>query len=439
MNKKNRNITVFAPVEDTDVRFEDSFGAEDDAEVGNVFALGDELAFEEDPPPAYDYDGEDAEEEDETEDAEEDDGKEKNEKEENDAEYNSRFPKRMFACRTAPSVFPGYDEIARLYAETRNEKYYEWILYYHEGRMTQRCLLAMRQNCLSDGLEDLKLAYAAGLYDALKKYDPNYGTPFMSFKKKYIKGRLNEALSVLLPDCTLHSVNEYRHLKTVMAIYAEEKEEGGTSEAAFARAMERAAETLGLSIKTVAEICIAATRNAECTPLIEAYETENGEEEVAEIVTPRTGPTTPEELFFADLRGNAIFSAYEGLPFRQRMVTSDACGFCDGCFCVQVLAEDKNGEPTLKERKALPLTQIAARNQLSDADTVKKILNKAVAAMREYLHGTDYFADTDFERIGKYNNDCYMKYRIRIEERKQKEASQKQTKKTKKKQLPPAV
>ena len=241
MDKKNRNITVFAPAEDSDTIFEDSFGAEDDAEVGNVFALGDELAFEEDPPPAYDYDGEDTEEA-EDENTEDEDAKKEKEKEENDAEYNSRFPKRMFASCTAPFVFPGYDKIARLYAETREEKYYEWILYYHEGRMTQRCLLAMRQNHLSDGLDDLKLAYAAGLYDALKKYDPDYGTPFMSFKKKYIKGRLNEALRTLLPDCTLHSVNEYRHMKTVMAIYAEEKEEGGTSEAAFARAMERAAE-----------------------------------------------------------------------------------------------------------------------------------------------------------------------------------------------------
>ena len=122
--------------------------------------------------------------------------------------------------------------------------------------------------------------------------------------------------------------------------------------------------------------------------------TEGIEEEVTEIVTPRTGPTTPEELFFADLRGNAVFSAYEDLPIRQRMVTSDFCGFCDGCYGVQVLTEDKNGEPLLKERKALMLTQIAARNHLSDADTVKTILNKAIAAMREYLHGTDYFATT---------------------------------------------
>ena len=91
----------------------------------------------------------------------------------------------------------------------------------------------------------------------------------------------------------------------------------------------------------------------------------------------------------------------------------------------------------LKERKALMLTQIAARNHLSDADTVKTILNKAIAAMREYLHGTDYFADTDFDRIGAHNNGCYEKYRIHKE--KQKETAKTQTKKTKKKQLPPAV
>ena len=36
LNKKNRNITKFTPAENTDAIFEDSFGAEDDAEVGNV-------------------------------------------------------------------------------------------------------------------------------------------------------------------------------------------------------------------------------------------------------------------------------------------------------------------------------------------------------------------------------------------------------------------
>ena len=77
---------------------------------------------------------------------------------------------------------------------------------------------------------------------------------------------------------------------------------------------------------------------------------------------------------------------------------------------------------------------------LRDADTVQKEVSSAVEAMRDYLHQTDWFADTDFEKTGAVENERYERRRQRAEERKRQENEQKQPKKKqRKKKLPPAV
>ena len=77
-------------------------------------------------------------------------------------------------------------------------------------------------------------------------------------------------------------------------------------------------------------------------------------------------------------------------------------------------------------------TDIAVIHQCTPK-TVASTLKKAYTKLRGYLHETDYFADTDFEAIGKRENERYERRRERAEERKRKEA--KKIKKT----LPPVA
>ena len=54
--------------------------------------------------------------------------------------------------------------------------------------------------------------------------------------------------------------------------------------------------------------------------------------------------------------------------------------------------------------------------------------------LRGYLHETDYFADTDFETIGKLENERYERRRARADERKKEEEAQRKQKKPSKKE-----
>ena len=427
------------PVPEADEKlFEENFGTEEDASPGACFAFAHDAAAEEPDVPEYDYDGEDTDIED------EDDAEEIRIEKEEAAAARRGFPPRMFASASAPAEFPGYDELAKRYAETHDEKYYAWILHYHEKRMTERCLLAMRQNRLSDGLEDLKNAYAAGLYDALNIYDPNAGVPFMAFKKWHVKNSLNEVLYVLVPGFSLPSVYEYRHMKTVMAVWRGDQAQDGASVAGYETAMERAAGEIDLTVRTAKDIFSGAVRNSEFTSLYRTETDEDGEETEEEqhgqpLFSSQIIPS-PEQHFFMEQRGNAVFGAYESLSDRAKWILAEYLGFCSGCYGVQIKKKDKDGNPVVTERKPLPLTEIAAMLLLRDADTVQKEVSSVVEAMREYLHQTDWFADTDFEKTGAIENERYERRRQQAEERKRQEAEQKQPKKKqRKKKLPPTV
>lgn len=76
--------------------------------------------------------------------------------------------------------------------------------------------------------------------------------------------------------------------------------------------------------------------------------------------------------------------------------------------------------------------------------TVASTLKKAYKKLRGYLNETDYYADTDFEAIGKLENERYEPRRQRAEKRKRQGVEQKpkmnqKTSGRKKKELPEAV
>ena len=76
--------------------------------------------------------------------------------------------------------------------------------------------------------------------------------------------------------------------------------------------------------------------------------------------------------------------------------------------------------------------------------TIASTFKKAYKKLCGYLNETDYYADTDFEAIGKPENERYERRRQRAEKRKRQGAEQKpkmnqKTPGRKKKELPEAV
>ncbi len=302
---------------------------------------------------------------------------------------------RIFTSSSAPFDFPGYDSLARSYANTGEEKYYEWLLHFAEDSMTAHCKKLMKQNNLTDGLSDLKTAYAFGLFKALREFDPSVGTKFMTFASIYVRNELDKTLCSLIPGYSIGTVGEYRRMKRVMALY-----EARIGES-FDEVMKEIAEEIHLSVKKTTEIFLAAARNSHPEPLTKTMADEP--DAIEEEYIPSPIPS-PEKQLMLDLRAEALWGSFEKLPLLERMMIAEECGFCVNCYGIFELADDKNGNKVLRSRKPMTRADIAAKHQLSPR-TVSSKLNKAYATLREYLHETDYFAGTVFDVITTIQTD----------------------------------
>ena len=347
---------------------------------------------------------------------------------EDDAEIDTFITHRMFFCETAPEIFPGYDELARLFKETGERKYYLWILHFYEHTMTEKCQAQMAENYLFSGLEDLKIAFAMGLYEALQKYDPDVGNHFMKYKEHEVKRALYDELPLLISGYTIQNDKQHRRVKKTMGVYKK------NADLPYAERITALSEEIQLTEKHAKEILLAADLNSHMETLTKPVTDNEGnetEEEWIESLDP-----TPEQKLFLDMRDDALWGAFERLSLKERMMIAASCGFCVDCYGTIVLTKDLDGNTVPAKRKPMMNTDIAIIHQCTPK-TVASTLKKAYKKLRGYLNETDYYADTDFEAIGKLENERYERRRARAEERKQKDIAQKKPKK--KKPLPPVA
>ena len=311
---------------------------------------------------------------------------------EDDAEVDTFITHRMFFCESAPEEFPGYDELARLYKETGDKIYYLWILHFYEHTMTEKCQAQMAENYLFSGLEDLKIAFAMGLYEALQKYDPAVGNHFMKYKEHEVKRAIFDELPLLIPGYTNQNDKQHRRVKKTMCVYKK------NADLPYEQWLTVVAEEIHLTEKHAKEILLAADLNSHMVTLTKPVADAEGnetEEEWVESFDP-----TPEQKLFLDMRDHALWGAFERLSLKERMMIAESCGFCVDCYGTLILTKDKDGHKILAKRKPMMNTDIAVFHQCSPK-TVAEILKKAYIKLRGYLHETDYYADTDFEAVGK--------------------------------------
>ena len=97
---------------------------------------------------------------------------------------------RLFACATLPKPCPEYDEIIKQYIETREEKYYDWLLAAYEPRLNKLARLAVEGYGMYGHFADIKMVMALGMHKALQSYDPALGVPFMIYKNRFLKSEV---------------------------------------------------------------------------------------------------------------------------------------------------------------------------------------------------------------------------------------------------------
>ena len=102
--------------------------------------------------------------------------------------------------------------------------------------------------------------------------------------------------------------------------------------------------------------------------------------------------SNPERLFFKQWQLEALFTAYEALDYRERMMVADHLGFCPECYGIYELSKDENGNSVKLLRKGKAYIDLAAEHMLSSPDTAFQIVNGAYEKMMielaidEYIH-----------------------------------------------------
>ena len=283
---------------------------------------------------------------------------------------------RLFACATLPKPCPEYDEIMKLYLETRDEKYYEWLLAAYEPRLNILVRLAVEGYGMYGHFADIKMAMALGMHKALQSYDPALGVPFMIYKNRFIKSEVHNYIRTMRTGYSVPTAAKYAVLRKTMALY---HELGKKSDEAT---LEQIAREIRHSVKYTREIITAGLRMESFVDFFVLYTDSDGEEAREDVTTDNS--TNPEQIFFAALRSNAVLNAFEALGYRERMLVAAHLGFCPECY--ETLAwKEKDGVPVLAPRKKQSLVDLAIEHELADPDTVHEILERAYGKMREQI------------------------------------------------------
>ena len=89
----------------------------------------------------------------------------------------------------------------------------------------------------------------------------------------------------------------------------------------------------------------------------------------------------PESIYFKQELYNKLYEAYDSLEYTEKIMLTQHLGFCPECFSTRYTDKtdlDENGNPKEKPIKPLPYTDIATDHGFSDADTAKKVCEKAI-------------------------------------------------------------
>ena len=284
--------------------------------------------------------------------------------------------RRLFACATLPKPCPEYDEIMKLYLETREEKYYDWLLAAYEPRLNKLAQLAVEGYGMYGHFADIKMAMALGMHKALQSYDPALGVPFMIYKNRFIKSEVHNYIRTMRTGYSVPTAAKYAVLRKAMALY---NELGKKSDEAT---LERIALEIRHSVIYTREIIAAGLRMQSFVDFFVFYTDFDGEETREDVTTDNS--TNPEQVFFASLQSEAVLNAFESLDYRERMLVAAHLGFCPECF--ETLAwKEKDGVPVLAPRKKQSLVELAIEHELADPDSVHEILECAYGKMKEQL------------------------------------------------------
>lgn len=308
----------------------------------------------------------------------------------------------LYRMKPAPPKKDDLQEYIALYCAEKDDKYLQWFFHYYEPRLNTVIIQTVQENAMQGHFADMKQAYVFGIYKALQKYDISTEVPFLIFKEHYVKNEIDKYISTMRTGYSVQSVDEYRTLKKVMALYAkyEYKFDDETITVIAAE--------IGESVKDTKEIICAGIDSTHYTDFYRKYADEDGESTAEDVTTDTT--SNPERLFFKHWQAEALFTAYETLDYRERTMVADHLGFCSECYGIYDLGKGKNGSHVKLLRKGKAYIDLAAEHMLSSPDTAFQIVNGAYEKMLIELAIDGYIHIVELRLKSADNNSVIYEY-----------------------------
>ena len=285
------------------------------------------------------------------------------------------WQKELYIYRLSP-VPPRKDDLQEyieLYLTEKDEKYLSWFLHYYEPTLNTTVMGIVQRYAMFGHFLDIKEACVLGILRALEKYNPNGGTPFITYKTRIMWEEIHNYIRTMRTGFTVQSNDEYQNLRNVMLLYAAYNSRNDPE------TLKRISDEVGLSEKTVSEILRSGFHNMQFVDFYRSYADEDSEESREDVTCDYTFEPFSELL--RQERSEAVFGALDELSYREREVIRSHIGFCPDCH-------------SMKSPKFRPHTfqKIAYKNELSSAEAAENIYHKGLDKMRDKLKkNSQYF------------------------------------------------
>ena len=292
----------------------------------------------------------------------------------------SHIEKKEFEIYRITPPPPKWDlqEYIRLYVQSGDDKYFYWFLHNYEPQMNYMAKGYRKTYKMEEHFSDIKQAMAYGLCKALVNYDISK-SPFFPYANRYMEREVHNYIRTMRTGYSVQSEFEYARLRKAMAIYTDLGEE--FSEEVISQVAEKISE----SYEKTKSIIEGGILTENYTDVQSNDEDDTG---TTDFLLPDSS-LNPENIYFKQALYDKLYEAYDDLEYTEKIMLAQHLGFCPDCFSTHYTDKndlDENGKPKKKPIKPLPFTDIATDHGFSDADTAKRVCDKAISKIRNTLH-----------------------------------------------------
>ncbi|MBQ1507628.1 MAG: hypothetical protein IIZ36_04310, partial [Ruminococcus sp.] len=120
---------------------------------------------------------------------------------------------------------------------------------------------------------------------------------------------------------------------------------------------------------------------------VDIQSNDDDDEQTTDFLMPDSS-LNPENIFFKQELYDKLYEAYDSLEYTEKIMLAQRLGFCPECFSTRYADKtdlDENGKPKEKPIKPLPYTDIATDHGFSDADTAKRVCERALAKLKKSI------------------------------------------------------